>query len=106
LYGDCSGCANPITAGVVTNTATISVGAYTDIFPIDNSSSVQTTIARALIYLTKSSVGGTGSFDFSLTGTNKTSATVVTQTPIDQYQVDGGTIFTGQPFAVTSSSGV
>lgn len=97
--------ANPITAGVVTNTATISVGAYTDIYPIDNSSSVQTTIARALIYLTKSSVGGTGSFDFSLTGTNKTSATVVTQTPIDQYQVDGGTIFTGQPFAVTSSSG-
>jgi hypothetical protein len=49
--------ANPITAGVVTNTATISVGAYTDIYPIDNSSSVQTTIARALIYLTKSSVG-------------------------------------------------
>ncbi|MDR0003385.1 Calx-beta domain-containing protein [Acinetobacter sp. 11367] len=96
---------NSSSAGVVTNTATINASPYNDIYPDDNSSSVQTTIARALIYLTKSSVGGIGSFDFSLTGTNKTSATVVTQTPIDQYQVDGGTIFTGQPFAVTSSSG-
>lgn len=96
---------NSSSAGVVTNTATINASPYNDIYPDDNSSSVQATIARALIYLTKSSVGGIGSFDFSLTGTNKTSATVVTQTPIDQYQVDGGTIFTGQPFAVTSSSG-
>lgn len=92
-------------SGVATNTATVNATANNDIFPSDNTSSVQTTIARALIYITKSSIGGTGSFDFSLTGTNKTSATVITQTPIDQYQVDGGTIFSGQPFAVTSSSG-
>ncbi|MDQ9760657.1 Calx-beta domain-containing protein [Acinetobacter baumannii] len=97
--------ARPSTAGIITNTATVSVPSPNSDFDLsDNSSSVQTTVARALIYLNKASIGGTGSFDFSLTGTNKTSATVVTQTPIDQYQVDGGTIFTGQPFAVTSSS--
>lgn len=96
--------ATAVSGGVATNTASVNATANNDIFPSDNTSSVQTTIARALIYITKSSVGGTGSFDFSLTGTNKTSASVVTQTPIDQYQVDGGTVFVGQPFAVTSSS--
>lgn len=92
-------------AGVATNIATVTATANNDIFPSDNNSSVQTTIARSLIYITKSSVGGTGSFDFSLTGVNKTSANVITQTPISQYSVDGGTIFAGQPFAVTSPSG-
>jgi uncharacterized repeat protein (TIGR01451 family) len=53
-------------SGVATNTATVEATANNDIFPSDNTSSVQTTIARALIYLTKSSIGGKGSFDFSV----------------------------------------
>ena len=97
---------NASSAGVVTNNATIKASPYNDIYPNDNSSSVQTTIARSLIYITKSSIGGIGSFDFSLTGTNKTSATVTTQTPIDQYIVDGGTDFNEQPFAVIGTEQV
>lgn len=95
-------------AGIITNTATVSVpAANTDIYPSDNSSSVQVSIAKALITLTKSTIGGLGTFGFALTGTSQTSGTITTQTQGDEYQVDGDTTLTGiQPFVVTGTGNV
>lgn len=90
------------TAGIVTNTATVTVPASnTEIYPSDNSSSVQVAIAKALITLTKSTIGGVGTFGFALTGTTQTSGTITTETPGEEYQVDGDTANGVQPFIVT-----
>ena len=95
-------------AGIITNTATVSVpSANTDIYPSDNSSSVQVSIAKALITLTKSTIGGLGTFGFALTGTSQTSGTITTLTQGEEYQVDGDTTLTGiQPFVVTGTGNV
>lgn len=95
------------TAGIVTNTATVSVPASnTEIYPSDNSSSVQVAIAKALITLTKSTIGGIGTFGFALTGTTQTSGTITTETPGEEYQVDGDTANGIQPFIVTGTNNI
>lgn len=95
------------TAGIVTNTATVTVPASnTEIYPSDNSSSVQVAIAKALITLTKSTIGGVGTFGFALTGTTQTSGTITTETPGEEYQVDGDTANGIQPFIVTGTGNI
>ncbi|WP_087547025.1 DUF11 domain-containing protein [Acinetobacter sp. WCHA39] len=95
-------------AGIVTNTATVNVpAANTEIFPSDNNSSVQVAIAKALITLTKSTIGGLGTFGFTLTGTSQTSGSITTLTQGEEYQVDGDTTLTGvQPFVVTGTGSI
>ncbi|MFX3912301.1 hypothetical protein ACJBXD_11175, partial [Streptococcus suis] len=78
------------TGGIITNTANVVVPAdNTDAYPSDNTSTVQTNIAIAEINLTKSSIGGIGTFDFTLTGTSQTTGSISTTVSNSAHQVDG-----------------
>ncbi|SDB88148.1 hypothetical protein SAMN05421749_101659 [Acinetobacter marinus] len=96
------------TGGIITNTANVVVPAdNTDAYPSDNTSTVQTNIAIAEINLTKSSIGGVGTFAFTLTGTSQTTGSISTTVSNSAHQVDGNTSLAGvQSFAIVNTGNV
>lgn len=96
------------TVGTITNTATVTTPAgNTDIFPSDNTSSVQTTIARATLRLNKITNGDVGTFSYTLTNTAQTTGSVTTTFPGSSTQVDGDTGDAGtQAFAISTAADV
>ncbi len=95
------------TSGTINNTATVTVPAgNNEIYPMDNTSTVTTTIARARLNLYKISNGDTGTFTFTLTNTTQNSGnTVTTSFPGVPEQVDGVSATAGTQAFIISTSG-